>query len=412
MLPPLAHVVAYSVQLAALAIAAQLMTRVLRLRAPLPALRFWQTIFAASLLLPLLQPRAMDGDATLSATALASLTASMPGAVMTATIGAAEWIMLVIAAGIAIKLLWLGAGVARLRSIIRRASFDPALDGVLQDLTRTLDTAATIAFSDDVGSPATVGARRPLILLPRRVRELPPAVQRAVIAHELVHVRRGDWLFTIAEECWCAVLWFHPGARLVASRLALARETVVDKLTIALTRDRRAYAQALLAFAQPQSQLPGVTPFIGRRHLSQRISLITEEDVMNRRRLLVSFAIAIVVCSAVTVSAIAVIPMVQPSQIYKPGKDVTAPTVLTEVKPTYTPEAMERKIQGTMLLGVVILGSGDVGDVHVTRSLDAEYGLDREAVSAMKRWKFRPAMKNGKPVAVEVAVEMTFTLKP
>ena len=187
---------------------------------------------------------------------------------------------------------------------------------------------------------------------------------------------------------------------------------MVDELTIALTRDRRAYAQALLAFAQPQSQLPGVTPFIGRRHLSQRIALITEEDLMNRRRLLVSFAIAIVVCSAVTVSAIAVIPMVQPSQIYKPGKDVTPPTVLTEVKPTYTPEAMERKIQGTMLLGVVILSSGDVGDVHVTRSLDAEYGLDREAVSAMKRWTFRPAMKDGKPVAVEVAVEMAFTLKP
>jgi protein TonB len=104
--------------------------------------------------------------------------------------------------------------------------------------------------------------------------------------------------------------------------------------------------------------------------------------------------------------------MVRPSQIYKPGKDVTVPTVLTEVKPTYTPEAMERTIQGTVLLGVVVLSSGDVGDVHVTRSLDAEYGLDREAVSAMKRWKFRPALKDGKPVAVEVAVEMAFTLKP
>ena len=222
MLPSFANVAAYSVQLAVLAIAAQLITRVVRLRTPQPSLRFWQTIFAASLLLPLLQPREMDADATLSATALASLTASMPGAVMTATISAAEWIMLVIAAGIAIKLLWLGAGIARLRRIIRRASLDHPLDAVLGDLTRTLRTSATVALSDDVDGPATVGARRPVILLPRRVQEQPLAVQRAVIAHELLHVRRGDWLFTIAEEFWCAVLWFHPAARLVASRLSLA----------------------------------------------------------------------------------------------------------------------------------------------------------------------------------------------
>jgi TonB family protein len=415
MMPSFANVVAYSVQLAVLAIAAQLITHVVRLRTPQPSLRFWQAIFAASVLLPWLQPRDIDGGVTLSTTALASLAASMPVDVVTArATGAAQWLIMMIAAGVAIKLLWLGAGMARLRGINRRASFDRSLDSVLRELTRSVGAAATIAISDDVESPATVGVRRPLILLPRRILVLPQAVQRAVIAHELVHVRRGDWLATIVEELWCSVLWFHPTARLLASRLSLARETVVDELTIRLTQDRRAYAEALLAFANPQPHLPGVTPFIGRRHLSQRISLIAEEDVMNRRRLLVSFATAVIVCSGATISTVTAFPMTtigHELQIYRPGDGVTLPSSIHEVRPDYTPEAMEKKIQGNVVMAVVVRETGDVGDVHVRHSLDAEYGLDRQAVVAIKQWKFRPGMKDGQPVAVEIFVQVSFTLK-
>jgi protein TonB len=81
------------------------------------------------------------------------------------------------------------------------------------------------------------------------------------------------------------------------------------------------------------------------------------------------------------------------------------------VLPTYTPAAMQAKIQGTVWLKVTVLASGEVGEVTVTRSLDKEHGLDDQAVSAARQWKFSPATKDGKPVAVEVTVEMTFTLK-
>ena len=53
-----------------------------------------------------------------------------------------------------------------------------------------------------------------------------------------------------------------------------------------------------------------------------------------------------------------------------------------------------------MWLEAVVLETGDVGDMQITRSLDAEYGLDREAIAAAKQWKFRPGTKDGKPVAV------------
>jgi TonB family protein len=346
----------------------------------------------------------------LSSAAFASLVpAGTIETVGATTTNAAEWIVIVIMAGVSVKLLWLGVGVARLRGIIRRASADPSLEPLLGDLTSTVQTSATIAITDDVESPATVGVRRPMILLPRRVLGMTPAVQRAVIAHELVHVRRRDWLHTIAEETLCALLWFHPAARLIASRLSLARETLVDQTTILLTRNRRAYAEALLAFANPQPgaattrglrrgvepHLPGVTPFIGRRHLSQRISLIAEEEVMSRSRIVASLVTALAIAAAATASAAITFPMTTRSstQVYKPG------------------EAKAQKIQGSVWMAVVVLDSGDVGDVQVTKSLDDKYGLDQQAVKAAKQWKFKPGMRDGKPVAVEVTIEMTFTLK-
>jgi len=54
---------------------------------------------------------------------------------------------------------------------------------------------------------------------------------------------------------------------------------------------------------------------------------------------------------------------------------------------------------------------GTVGEVTVTKSLDDTYGLDQAAVAALKRWVFKPGQKDGKPVPVRVAVEMSFTLK-
>ena len=96
---------------------------------------------------------------------------------------------------------------------------------------------------------------------------------------------------------------------------------------------------------------------------------------------------------------------------YKPGNGVTLPAVVHEVKPTYTSAAKAAGIRGSVYLKVVVAADGSVGDVQVTQSLDTEYGLDEQAVKAMKQWEFTPGTKDGKAVPVEVAVEMTFTLK-
>jgi len=86
------------------------------------------------------------------------------------------------------------------------------------------------------------------------------------------------------------------------------------------------------------------------------------------------------------------------------------PTLVREVKPAYTAQAIAARIQGTVLMSTVVLADGTVGDVTVVRSLDTVYGLDAQAVSAVKQWLFNPGQKDGVAVAVRVTIEVSFTL--
>ncbi|HUQ87313.1 MAG TPA: M56 family metallopeptidase [Vicinamibacterales bacterium] len=411
-------VAAYALQLAALVTVACVAAWALRIRIPRHSLRFWQAVMAIALLLPLAQPR--GGNPTgLQRFTQSIASASIPhggGSVAPPGIDAAAILLLILVVGILARLLWLGAGLIRLRTIIAEAQPDEAFANIASELTQSLGVSATVKISDDLEGPATVGVRRPLVLLPRSVVQMSPAVQRAIICHELLHVQRRDWVQTIAEEIWCAILWFHPQARVIAARLSLAREMVVDEKAILITRDRRAYAEALLAFSDPQPHVIGVTPFIGRRSLSHRISLIAEEPAMSRsRRALANAALALGACIAIAAVAIDRVPMFATvhaqSQVYRPGNGVSLPQVVKEVKPEYTHEAMEAHIQGSVWVDCVVNEQGAVSDVKVTKSLDTETGLDQAAIDAVRQWEFRPGMKDGKAVPVQIAIEMTFTLK-
>jgi TonB family protein len=96
---------------------------------------------------------------------------------------------------------------------------------------------------------------------------------------------------------------------------------------------------------------------------------------------------------------------------YRPGSGITLPTVLREVKPAYTADAMRAKVQGSVWLECIVMPDGSVGEVKVTRSLDPIFGLDQEAIKAAKLWRFRPGMRQGEPVPVIITIELTFTLR-
>ena len=82
--------------------------------------------------------------------------------------------------------------------------------------------------------------------------------------------------------------------------------------------------------------------------------------------------------------------------VHRPGEGVKLPKLVHEVKPDYTREAMEAGIQGRLSLQAVVLESGLVGDVDVIDSLDTVYGLDDQAVKAIRQWQFEPGHEGRK----------------
>ena len=94
--------------------------------------------------------------------------------------------------------------------------------------------------------------------------------------------------------------------------------------------------------------------------------------------------------------------------VFRVGGGVSAPKALYAPDPEYSEEARKAKHQGTCVLWLVVGPDGRPRDIRIARSLGL--GLDEKAMQAVKTWKFEPAMKDGKPVAVQVNVEVEFRL--
>ena len=94
--------------------------------------------------------------------------------------------------------------------------------------------------------------------------------------------------------------------------------------------------------------------------------------------------------------------------VFRVGGGVSAPTVLYKVDPEYSEEARKAKYSGTVVIQLIVDSSGRARDIKVVRSLGL--GLDEKAIEAVNKWKFRPGMRNGQPVAVQATIEVNFRL--
>jgi protein TonB len=129
------------------------------------------------------------------------------------------------------------------------------------------------------------------------------------------------------------------------------------------------------------------------------------------RAVVVALLLLIACCYGCSSSPTTPAPVTQTPPVYEAGTiGLSLPTVLNEVKPVYTAEAIRNRIQGSVLMSVVVLATGTVGEVTVVQSLDTTFGLDAQAVLAAKQWLFNPGMKDGMAVAVKVTIQMSFTL--
>jgi TonB family protein len=95
--------------------------------------------------------------------------------------------------------------------------------------------------------------------------------------------------------------------------------------------------------------------------------------------------------------------------VFRPGGRVSAPLVLTQVRPTYTVEALRARIQGSVRLELIVRRDGLPDEIRVIESLDP--GLDGEAVAAARQWRFDPGRVGDTPVDVLVTLVMDFRVR-
>jgi len=94
--------------------------------------------------------------------------------------------------------------------------------------------------------------------------------------------------------------------------------------------------------------------------------------------------------------------------VYHVGGGISAPQAISAPDPEYTEEARRAKAQGTCVLWLIVDSSGHPRDIRVVRGLG--YGLDAKALEAVQKWRFQPSLKDGKPVDVQISVEVAFHL--
>jgi beta-lactamase regulating signal transducer with metallopeptidase domain len=219
-----------------------------------------------------------------------SATAAEPGPTSTG-----PWrVVTLIGLGLAgLGLTRLTAGLVSTLIVVRRsrAVTEPGLLGLTEELRTTLGCRRTVRVRESfrVGSAATAGWLRPVVLLSPLWRTWGPAERRAVLAHELAHVARGDFATQLAARLAVALHGYHPLVRWLMARLELCQEMAADARAAAACDGRPAYVRCLagLALRADARPLGPVPTFLSRpRTLFRRIAMlrVTDDTAIRRRR--------------------------------------------------------------------------------------------------------------------------------
>ncbi|HEY6344707.1 MAG TPA: M56 family metallopeptidase [Bryobacteraceae bacterium] len=361
----------------------------LALRHPKARLLFWQSLLLLAVLLPVLEPwKPAPVEAITTSASLivhVALSAAPPAPWYTRIHWRTEYLFAFIAAGAALRLLWMAAGLLRLRRY--RLQAERWSDPPLYFAPRSVRWYR----SDAVPGPVTYGWRHPSILLPRRVDALPVALREAIACHELVHIRRRDWLFVLAEEIVRAALWFHPAIWYILSQIQLAREQVVDREAVGITENRECYLDALIAVAghKLQPDLVPATLFLKKRHLAVRVAEIVKEVSpnmkMSRSRIAANLAGVFSAALSAAIAAVWFFPITSPAQtmVDDPGITVDAGGTLVHRNPVHYPTGAPPA--GTVTVEATLDTKGEVSDAHVVSGPDE---LRRSALSSVLGWHY------------------------
>jgi TonB family protein len=288
-------------------------------------------------------------------------------------------------------------------------------------IAQVMETAERTADRDpvylaDVSAPLLCGLFETAILLPRASVSWSAEQRTAALRHELAHKERKDLFTGLLGHLACAAYWFHPLAWAIVRRMRDEQEAACDDAVLSSGFAPDIYAEALVATARQLTS----TSLIGchmltPQTLKTRIARLLDHSLPRTSSTAALGRTAVI--SAGLLAAIGLIyadapqaapPQARDEKVYKMGEGMTPPRVLRKIDPQYPDEARDAKIEGTVLLSVVIGTDGLAHDINVVTTPDS--GLGVKAVEAVEQWKFQPGSKDGEPVAVRAQIEVNFKL--
>jgi TonB family protein len=351
------NIAAHWVQAGVVSVASLSAMRLLRVRAPGYRLVTLQLTLLTSLLLPAMQPYAVDGQAQRPAAMVTghdhmpadvSAVAVAPQPRMLPPVDPVQALLLIVVAGVALRLGWLTCGLVRLARFSRRATevAPPAAPAIEAEI----GVSPRYVLQTGNRGPCTFGTFRPIVALPARFDTLALEFQRAVICHELMHIKRRDIPVALVEELAVAILWFHPWAWVLRTRIRAAREQVVDARVVEVLGNRDEYVRCLIDISghdlAPHFARAGAG-MLRPRELRARIDAIFQEVRMSTRHLVaVTFALMMAVGATAYVAA-AALPMRSPAA---PGLPISEPRAVTQAPGTTPPSKLNPASSGPIAI--------------------------------------------------------------
>lgn len=255
-----------------------------------------------------------------------------------------DWLVAIVFCSFLVGLARLIVGHWQVDRLRRRARelVNSELHEELTAFTRLLgiNKQISLCVSDSIGTPAVVGWMRPMLLVPANWTKWTKLERQAVIAHELAHVRRSDYLTTAMSQCALAVNFFHPLAHAIIARLRLNQELAADRLAAEILGGTQQYIEILagLALRQPMIRTPGpAQAFLPpRRMFVRRLEMMNDNRFKPRGQSKLYAAFASLAVVSVTVFASGLRPFsVQAQELGARGatQDSLATNDLTQLIP-------------------------------------------------------------------------------
>jgi TonB family protein len=287
---------------------------------------------------------------------------------------------------------------------------------------------ARILVSSETRGPVALELRRPTLLLPAGFTGLCTIDDfLAAAAHECAHLKRRDFQKNIIYEALSLALGFHPLIWAIKSHIAQTREMICDAMATEGPIEAPIYARSLLRLAAivvggsrtSAIQAMGIFDAGILEKRIMRIRMKNEHTGVLARWGLIGAAGAILLFTAAGAAAAAVViapqtgskesaPASPYGHVYHIGNGVSAPIPLNTVEAEF-PKAVrkDKKVPGgIVLVRSIVDAEGMPQDVRVVRSYRPDF--DAEALKAARKYRFKPAMLKGKPVAVSITIEVNF----